>query len=321
MSDFLEEVSRDYDFIIIDTPPINIVSDALPIIRESDGVILIVRYNASTHPEVERAITSLEFIDAKILGFVVNFVDTRANGKYKYGNYGKYGKYSRGGYGGYTGRPGGYQQQTGGYRTSTGGRYTADEQRNSFFVSLLVLSSAVIKADGQVSQSELNCVREFIRRNFGDSAVNEAMTMLDGFNRQQVNIYSVGPQIADNMNYSQRLQLFHYLVQIATADGNFSKSEKSVLEAIGAVIRLQNSDINSVIAMFYRENDESAYAVLGISPNATDDEVKTAYRRMAMKNHPDKVASLGPEVQKAAEEKFRQIQDAYETIKRQRGMS
>ena len=228
-----------------------------------------------------------------------------------------------GGYGGaYTGRTGGsYQQQTGGYRTSTGGRYTADEQRNSFFVSLLVLSSAVMKADGQVLASERDCAREFIRKNFGESAVDEAMRMLDSFNRQQVNIYSVGDQIASNMNYSQRLQLFHYLVQIATSDGNFSKSEKSVLEAIGAVIRLQNSDINSVIAMFYRENDESAYAVLGISPNATDDEVKSAYRRMAMKNHPDKVSTLGPEVQKAAEEKFRQVQEAYETIKRQRGMS
>ena len=236
---------------------------------------------------------------------------------------GGYGGGYGGGFGGaYTGRTGGtYHQQTGGYRTSTGGRYTADEQRNSFFVSLLVLSSAVMKADGQVLASERDCAREFIRRNFGESVVDEAMRMLDSFNRQQVNIYSVGDQIASNMNYSQRLQLFHYLVQIATSDGNFSKSEKSVLEAIGAVIRLQNSDINSVIAMFYRENDESAYAVLGISPNATDDEVKSAYRRMAMKNHPDKVATLGPEVQKAAEEKFRQIQDAYETIKRQRGMS
>ena len=236
---------------------------------------------------------------------------------YGTGGYGRSGS----GSGGYTGWPGGYRQQTGTYRQSTGGRYTADEQRNSFFVSLLVLSSAVIKADGQVSQSELNCVREFIRTNFGESAVDEAMRMLDSFNRQQVNIYSVGDQIASNMNSSQRLQLFHYLVRIATSDGNFSKSEKSVLEAIGAVIRLNNSDINSIIAMFYRENDESAYAVLGISPNATDDEVKTAYRRMAMKNHPDKVSTLGPEVQKAAEEKFRQIQDAYETIKRQRGMS
>jgi DnaJ like chaperone protein len=122
------------------------------------------------------------------------------------------------------------------------------------------------------------------------------------------------------MNYSQRLQLFHYLVQIALADGDFSKSEKSVLEAIGSTIGLSNADVNSVISMFYKETN-SAYAVLEISPNATDDEVRTAYRRMAMKNHPDKVATLGPDVQKAAAEKFRQIQEAYETIKKERGLN
>ena len=101
MENFLDEIANDFDYIIIDTPPINIVSDALPLIKNSDGVVLIVRYNSSTHPEVERAIASLEFIDAKILGFVVNFVETRANGKYKYGNYGKYSRYGRYGYGGY----------------------------------------------------------------------------------------------------------------------------------------------------------------------------------------------------------------------------
>ena len=203
--------------------------------------------------------------------------------------------------------------------TSQGRGYTASEQRNSFLVSLLVLSSAVIKADGQTRQAELDTVRDFVRRNFGDAAVPEAMRMLEGLNRQQVNIYTVGNQIADNMNYSQRLQLFHYLVQIAISDGDFSKSEKSVLEAIAGSIRITSSDAASVIAMFYKDSD-SAYTVLEISPSATDDEVKSAYRRMAMKNHPDKVATLGPEVQKAAAEKFRQIQEAYETIKRQRGI-
>ena len=198
--------------------------------------------------------------------------------------------------------------------------YTATEQRNSFLMSLLVLSSAVIKADGHVHQRELDVVREFVRRNFGESAVDEAMRILDGLNRQQVNIYEVGAQIATYMNYSQRLQLFHYLTQIAIADDDFAKSEKEVLEAVGAAIRLNASDISSVIAMFYKDS-ESAYAVLGIPPSATDDEVKSAYRRMAMKNHPDKVATLGPDVQKAAEEKFRQIQQAYETIKKQRGIN
>ena len=214
--------------------------------------------------------------------------------------------------GGY--RQGSYQQRPG------GGYYSATEQRNSFLVSLLVLSSAVGKADGRVHESEMDVVRQFVRQNFGEAAVAEAMRILEGLNRQQVNIYEVGTQISAYMNYSQRLQLFHYLAQIANADGDFSKTEKDVLETIAAAIRLNASDAASVIAMFYKDT-ASAYAVLEISPSATDEEVKSAYRRMAMKHHPDKVATLGPDVQKAAEEKFRQIQQAYETIKKQRGLN
>lgn len=231
-------------------------------------------------------------------------------------------------------RQGGYQRQSGqgGYSQSTRGgygqqqstqsrqgRYTADEQRNSFFVSLLVLSSAVIKADGKTHPAELRTVREFIRSNFGEQAAQQAEQILQQLNNQQVNIYSVGDQIAANMNYSQRLQLFQYLVSIATADGEFSKSEKSVLEAIASAIRLTSTDAASIIAMYYKEAD-SAYTVLEISPSATDDEVRAAYRRMAMKYHPDRVSTLGPEVQKSAEEKFKQVQEAYATIKKQRGI-
>ena len=225
------------------------------------------------------------------------------------------------------------QQEQGSYRRQTGqgpytqdrstqsrqGRYTADEQRNSFFVSLLVLSSAVIKADGRTHPAELRTVREFIRTNFGEQAASQAEQILQRLDSQQGNIYSVGGQIAANMNYSQRLQLFQYLVSIATSDGDFSASEKSVLEAIASAIRLTSTDAASIIAMYYKETD-SAYTVLEISPSATDDEVRSAYRRMAMKYHPDRVATLGPEVQKAAEEKFKKIQEAYATIKKQRGI-
>ena len=225
------------------------------------------------------------------------------------------------------------QQEQGSYRRQTGqgpytqdrstqsrqGRYTADEQRNSFFVSLLVLSSAVIKADGRTHPAELRTVREFIRTNFGEQAASQAEQILQRLDSQQVNIYSVGGQIAANMNYSQRLQLFQYLVSIATSDGDFSASEKSVIEAIASAIRLTSTDAASIIAMYYKETD-SAYTVLEISPSATDDEVRSAYRRMAMKYHPDRVATLGPEVQKAAEEKFKKIQEAYAAIKKQRGI-
>ena len=129
MANFLDDVSNDFDYIIIDTPPINIVSDALPIIRESDGVVLVVRYNQSTHPEVEKAIAALEFIDAKILGFVVNFVETKSGGKYNYGKYSKY-RYGYGyggyGYGGYG--YGGYGY--GGYGYGYGG-YASQQPRDN----------------------------------------------------------------------------------------------------------------------------------------------------------------------------------------------
>ena len=227
------------------------------------------------------------------------------------------GQQSGQGYGQRTGQ--GYGQQSGQSGTGSTRRYSSTEQRNSFFVSLLILSSAVIKADGKVQQKELDFVRDFFRKNFGEDAATQAMQMLSQLNAQQVNIYSVGDQIASNMNYSQRLQLFQYLVQIAMADGDFSASEKSVLEAIGSVIRLTSSDAASVIAMYYKEAD-AAYTILEISPSATDDEVRTAYRRMAMKYHPDRVATLGEDVQKAAEEKFKKVQEAYESIKKQRGL-
>ena len=107
MESFLREISNDFDYIIIDTPPINIVSDALPLIKESDGVVLVVRYNQSTHPEIERSISALEFIDAKIIGFIINFVEPNSAGKYKYSGYRRYG-YGRYGYGRYGYGYGGY---------------------------------------------------------------------------------------------------------------------------------------------------------------------------------------------------------------------
>jgi DnaJ like chaperone protein len=254
------------------------------------------------------------------IGALIGYLLGKAVDTYIDGSHQLPGGDSTGQQGGYR-QPGGYQTgPSGGYqRTTSNRRYTADEQRNSFFVSLLVLSSAVIKADGKTQSSELNFVRDFFRSNFGEQAAQQAMQILQQLDSQQVNIYSVGDQIASNMNYSQRMQLFQYLVQIAISDGSFDKSEKSVLEAIASVIRLTSTDAASIISMYYKE-EQSAYTVLEISPSATDDEVRAAYRRMAMKNHPDRVSTLGPEVQKAAAERFQQIHDAYETIKKQRGM-
>lgn len=203
--------------------------------------------------------------------------------------------------------------------TRTGG-YSTTEQRNSFMLSLLVLSSAVIRADNRFLQSEFDYVRAFVRRNFGSNAEEEAMRILNDLNGKEINIYSVGGQIQQNMNYSQRLQLFHYLADLANADGEFCEAERSVLQAIASALGITSTDAESILAMFSKAKD-SAYTVLEIQPTATDDEVKKAYRRLAMKYHPDKVSQLGPDVQEAAKAKFQAIQDAYEQIKKERGMS
>ena len=198
--------------------------------------------------------------------------------------------------------------------------YSATEQRNSFMMSLLVLSSAVIRADGKCLPSEMNYVRAFIRRNFGIQAENEAMEILNELNHKNIDIRSVGGQISRNMNYSQRLQLLHYLADLANADGDVCENERNVIHTIASSIGIMASDVESILAMFSKSSS-FAYTVLEIDSSATNDEVKAAYRRLAMKNHPDKVASLGPEIQKAAEERFRRIQEAYETIKKERGFN
>ena len=61
--------------------------------------------------------------------------------------------------------------------------------------------------------------------------------------------------------------------------------------------------------------------MLEIDRSATDDEVKKAYRKMAMKYHPDRVATLGEEVKKSATEKFQAVAAAYDAIKEERGIA
>lgn len=216
------------------------------------------------------------------------------------------------GYGGSYGA-GGFNRAYRGYASN------AEGQRNSFLISLLVLSTAVIRADGKYLKSELDYVQDFIRRSFGAEALPEANRILKELKDKNINIYEVGGQIRQYMNYSQRMQLFHYLVALAESDASVCQQEIDILKAIGSAIGLNSADTDSILAMFVKQTD-SAYKVLEISPDATDEEVKKAYKRLAIKHHPDKVASLGADVQKAAEEKFKQVQIAYETIKKQRNM-
>jgi DnaJ like chaperone protein len=189
-----------------------------------------------------------------------------------------------------------------------------------FAVSLLVLSAAVMKSDGRSLKSELEYIKKFLVMQFGESNALELLTMLKEILKQEIPVEDVCRQIKQYMPHAERLQIVHYLFGISKADGHVHELELNMIYRISQNLGVSVADFNSLKAMYFRDVN-SDYKILEIEPTATDEELKKAYRKMAVKFHPDKVASLGEEVQKAAQEKFRMVQAAYENIKKQRGIS
>jgi DnaJ like chaperone protein len=196
--------------------------------------------------------------------------------------------------------------------------YTGQTSRNSFLVSLLVLVAEVMRADGKVVRSELEYVKKYFLKNFGEAASKEALVLLRDILKKSVPLKDVCYQVRDNMDYPSRLQLMHLLFGISNADGVLHPSEVSVITNIASWIGISTADFESIKSMFY-DSLESSYKVLEISPNATVEEIKKAYRNMALKHHPDKVSYLGEDIRKAAEVKFQKVNEAYERIKKERG--
>ena len=205
--------------------------------------------------------------------------------------------------------------QTSGYTTSVQGTAPGD-----FGMSLLVLVAAVMKADGKVVKSELDYVKQFFVRQFGQSSAREALLMLKDLLKKDIPVRDVCNQISQNMDYSSRLQLLHLLFNISVADGDISASEIEAIEKMSGYLGIATSDYVSIRNMFVPETD-SSYKILEIEPTATDEDVKKSYRRMAMKYHPDRVSHLGEEFRKTADEKFKKVNEAYEKIKKERNMN
>jgi DnaJ like chaperone protein len=189
-----------------------------------------------------------------------------------------------------------------------------------FEISLLVLAAVVIKADGKTTQEEMQFVRQYFARMYGAKHANESFRLFREIVPQKISVHQVCEQIRTNMTHAARLQLLHFLFGIAKSDGQVTQDEIETIERISTYLYINHKDFVSIRSMFHTSTSHY-YEVLEVNPEASDAEIKAAYRRLVKKFHPDKLEGLGTEVKKGAEEKFIQVQKAYEAICKERGIS
>jgi DnaJ like chaperone protein len=198
--------------------------------------------------------------------------------------------------------------------------YQQRAANNDFATMLIALSAAVMRADGKVLKAELDYVKAFFAQQFGPNfSVSHLQTLKKYLNSDDIPLEKICYDIRSRTTEEIRVQLLYYLFGIAKSDGNVDQTELLVIQKIASLLAVPNADFESVKNMFYRDVN-SDYKVLEIEANASPEEIKKAYRQMAIKYHPDKVASMGEEFQKGAKEKFQKIQEAYENIKKNRGI-
>ena len=209
------------------------------------------------------------------------------------------------------GRQGGFQDAFEYYRQQS--------SRYDIQTMLMALSASVMKADGKVLKIELDFVKRFFAAQFGNRFSSEHLQILKNFlDSEKIPLQEICADIRTRMPSEVRVQLIHYLFSIAKADGDVAPEEMNIIQKIATMLGVSAVEFESVKNMFYR-NVDSDYKILGVESSVTDEEIKKAYRKMAISFHPDKVATMGEEYQKGAKEKFQQIQDAYEAIKKRRG--
>lgn len=207
-----------------------------------------------------------------------------------------------------------------GLTKSKGPESHADTLPGDFGVALLVLCAAVMRSDNRLLKSELEYVKQFFVKQFGVDHAKDRMLLFREILKQEYSLDDVCFQIRQHLDYASRLQLIHLLFGLAFADQELHPAEIATIERIGGLLGIEGNDFSSIQAMFVKDTT-SAYKILEIETTVSNEEIKRAFRKMAVKYHPDKVHHLGPEFQKSAHDKFKTINDAYEQIKKERGIN
>ncbi|MDC0708393.1 TerB family tellurite resistance protein [Stigmatella sp. ncwal1] len=201
-------------------------------------------------------------------------------------------------------------------------RAALDAQAQEHFARhLCALFIEVARADGDVVRDEVRVAREYFQNElkYGPEALNLVRRHLKAFLTHPPPLEESIEACREELPTGDRLLLVDALYHLALTDGPLQRSEQESLRQIAQGLGLTEEDRRAV-ALRYLAVDDTQYARLGLSPDASDAEVKRAYRQLAATHHPDRVAHLGQGAIEQATRRFQEINEAYEEIRRLRGL-
>jgi DnaJ like chaperone protein len=193
------------------------------------------------------------------------------------------------------------------------------QQQEFYFVATLVgILSTMLKADGEVRPEEVKTIRGFFERlGYRGESLDVVGTLISEFLNKEVPLDELCKDFLTRSDYASRLLLMECLFDVAMADATMHPEELKVLEYVGRTIGVEEKDWQRTgpkVSSAGSTAGKSDYDTLGVPPGASADEIKSAYRELAKKYHPDRVAHLGEEFSELAHTKFTEIQQAYERL-------
>lgn len=188
--------------------------------------------------------------------------------------------------------------------------------------SLCPIFVELARADGDVNGDEVRSVREFFQGTlaFDDAGLEAVRVALkEAIAAPVQELEALVKANRGAIKPALRVQVLRAMYEACLADGELKRSEHDGLKRVVQHFNLSDEQLLQVTKEFFGSGKEH-YEALGLEESATDDEIRSAFRRLAAENHPDRVASLGPKEADAAAARFRDVKDAYEALKQLRGL-
>lgn len=197
---------------------------------------------------------------------------------------------------------------------------------DNYLRAYICLSSNMMRRDNRDTSGKLRYAKHFFKKEFPNSKY-DSTALLKFSLRHPIQLDTVCFWLNEHLsNEQEKLKIIHLLSSIAMLDGSLTKNELWLLRELIRILELDQSDLETILKIYIKENQgvqnnnfslskaEECFNILEIPLNSSLKEIKKAYRKLAMMNHPDKFVSVGEKELRLAQERFLKIQQAYEYL-------